>query len=88
MSRDTIARYGVSTGVPSPSPVTYTSTQVYNSNPIYTIPPEVKASHIETRTFLNENTNTIETRVYPPQPSYNDQIEEVIKRSQKPQEVP
>lgn len=50
MSRDTIAKYGVTSS---------------NANePKKLLPSEAKASTIETRTYLNQNTNNIETTNY------------------------
>lgn len=68
MSRETISKYGTSNVNYSDTPATYTAT-TYTA-PVYTTtnyttsfnaPLDVKSSRIETRTYLNENTNNIET---------------------------
>ncbi|KAL4485452.1 hypothetical protein ABPG72_008320 [Tetrahymena utriculariae] len=83
MSRETIAKYGSSSLNYTSAPANYTTT-TYTTSAVptytatYTAPIDAKASQIETRTFLNENTNNIETKSYQQEP-----IEEVIKRSKK-----
>lgn len=71
MSRETIAKYGSSNLSYTSAPVNYTTT-TYTTSAVpnttytatYTAPIDAKASQIETRTFLNENTNNIETKSY------------------------
>lgn len=76
----TPATYTTSTYTPTYTTSTYTApavpTTTYTTT--YTAPIDAKASQIETRTYLNENTNNIETKNYQQEP-----IEDVIKRSKR-----